>query len=156
MQANAFQLDAFQQDGEPTESGSTAAIFYLPFRAVSGAYSTGVTQASPDTGLRSFLPHSSVKVLKADGTMNPVWYKFFQVFVDVFLAGAGTYSLEDILAAVEEAQDNTTQLSLLTAAVQAQTQTNAEALEAARQVIVDNSLTGSDQIPPVALNTEIP
>jgi hypothetical protein len=88
--------------------------------------------------------------------MNPVWYKFFQVFVDVFLAGAGTYSLEDILSAVEEAQANNTTLTQLTAAVQAQVQTNAESQAAMRQVVQDSALTGSDQIPPVALGIEVP
>lgn len=156
MQTDAFQLDAFQQNGLNLPSGASDAIWYLPFRAVSGLYSAGVAEENADAGLRSFLPHNSVKVLRADGTMNPVWYKFFQVFVDVFLAGAGTYSLEDILAAVEEAQANNTSLTQLTAAVQAQVQTNAESQAAIRQVVQDNSLSGADQIPPVALGIEVP
>jgi hypothetical protein len=133
--------------------GTTAAVFYVPVRAVSGLFTTsGVTAGRDLSELRSFLPHSRQQVLNADGTMNSAWYRFFQVFVDVFLGGAGAYTLADIVAAVNASEERSAQLAAMTQAVADQSQTNAEALSAVVQVAQNNALAGADQIPPVRLS----
>lgn len=132
---------------------TTGASFVLSVRAVSGVFtSVGIDPALDLTNLRSFLPHSRQPLTNSDGTMNNAWYRFFQVFVDVFLGGAGRYTLADIISAVVTSQENTTALAATTAAVAQQTQANAEALAVAKQVIVDNALSGSEQIPDVQLS----
>ena len=141
-----------------TPGRRSGAVLFLSFRAATGVFtSVGVDPGSDNTNLRAFLPHSRQPVLNADGTMNPAWYRFFQMFVDVFLGGAGAYTLQDIIDAVTTVQSDATVLAATTAAVQQQAQTNAEALAAARQVILDNSLTGASAIPEVQIGyTSLP
>lgn len=136
-------------------SGSTAAVVYLPTRFLSGPLtSSGVNAA---TELRSFLPGAREKVVDSQGLMNPVWYRFLDQFVNVFAGGVGGLKLSDIVASVEAAQAQTTAAVATTQAIATQSQTNAEALAAAVQVVQGASLAGSNQIPPVLLSyTDIP
>jgi hypothetical protein len=136
----------------------TGAVIYVPFREVSGIFSaTGVSASANLSNLRSFLPHSRQPVDSAGNLMDPSWYRFFQMFVDVFLGGVGSLTIADIVSAVTVSQENTTALSSLTQQIASQNLTNAAALSVVAQVARDNSLTGATQIPPVQLNyTDIP
>lgn len=134
-------------------SRSTEAVVYVPVRFLAGAASTGTAAASD---LRSFLPGSR-HPLAGGQTMDPVWYRFFDQFVNVFAGGVGSLKLADILAAVQATQAQATQATATTQAIATQSQANAEALAAAVQVVQAASLPGSEQIPPILNSyTDIP
>ena len=134
-------------------NGTTTATVFIPVRFLAGAASTGAAAASD---LRSFLPGSR-HPLAGGQTMDPVWYRFFDQFVNVFAGGVGSLKLADLLAAVQATQAQATQATATTQAIATQSQANAEALAAAVQVVQAASLPGSEQIPQVLNSyTDIP
>ena len=47
--------------------------------------------------LKSLLPRAGHRVIDANGNFDTAWYRFFQVFIDVFVGSAGSYTLPEIL-----------------------------------------------------------
>ncbi|MFY7867387.1 hypothetical protein [Roseateles sp.] len=133
-------------------AGSTEATVYLPVRFVSGALTTSGVQSS--SAIRSFLPGAREKVVDSQGLMNPVWYRFFDQFVNVFAGGVGTLTLSDLVSAVNSAQAQATTAATQSQTIATQGQANAEALAASIQVLQAASLAGANQIPPVLLTNE--
>ncbi len=132
-------------------AGSTEATVYLPVRFVSGALTSASVTSSTD--LRAFLPGARHPIT-GNQTMDPVWYRFFDQFVNVFAGGVGGLKLSEIVAAIEATQAQATAAATTTQTVAAQSQANAEALAAAVQVVQAASLAGANQIPPVLLTNE--
>lgn len=131
----------------------SGAVVPLTMRALTGLFASGVTPAADLTNLRALLPHINVDFL--NGTkVSPPWYRFFQQFFDRFLAGAGTYTFEDVINAIDDAVAQSAQQSQRTEAIAQQSQANAEALSAAVQVVQNNGLSGAEQIPPVRLTNQ--
>lgn len=155
MQANAFQLDAFQQDaGFVATVGSTGAVVYVPLRVLTGIWTqTGIQDEAEN--LKAWLPPQRQPIAYQQNGMwycDPTWYRFFQYVAEIKLGGANGPTLtsvaESATSTAETAAAAQTQVSALTQ----QSQTNAEALAAVRQVAQDNSLSGAEQIPPVQLS----
>lgn len=143
-----------------TPARTTGAVLYIPARLVAGVYQTGVVDSASRRLSDSWLPAAGVPIgwVTVDGKRLPVhidvhsWYRFLNTVAEVKLGGFSGNTVPDVVAAVETTQTAAVSASRLVAAVASQTQTNAEALDAARQVIVNNSLTGASQIPAVQLS----
>lgn len=139
---------------------STGAVLYVPLRMVAGVYQTGVVDSADRRMSDAWLPSANVPIgwVNVDGKRLPVhidvhsWYRFLNTVAEVKLGGFTGNTVPDVVTAVETTQTAAVSASRLVAAVASQAQTNAEALDAARQVIVNNSLTGASQIPAVQLS----
>jgi hypothetical protein len=135
---------------------TTGVVMYLPIRAVSGVYQTGVgsTQTRPNDV--AWLPSAQTPIGRAqpDGTvvMDPAWYRAFQHLFEVKLGGRAAPSLPDVVTTVESTQAAAVQNGQQVGALTQQSQANAESLNVVRQVVQNNALVGAAQIPPVVLN----
>jgi hypothetical protein len=135
---------------------TTGAVLYLPIRAVSGVYQTGVssTQARPNDVAWLPLAGTPIGRTKPDGTvvMDPAWYRAFEHLFNVKIGGRFAPSLPDVVTTVESTQAAAVQSGQQVGALTQQSQANAESLNVVRQVVQNNALTGAAQIPPVVLN----
>lgn len=132
----------------------TGAVFPLVLRALSGAASSGVVPSRDLTNLQNALPHASVKFLNPDGTVATPWRRYIQLQHDVFLAGLGVYTFEDLQVAIDRSIARLEQQSQQVSTLQQVTETNAAALSATVQVAQQNSLAGANQIPPVRTSAQ--
>lgn len=131
---------------------STGSVLYIPLRSVSGLYTAGgVTSARAADALRAALPHSRQRIMLTDGTMDPTWYRFFQVFVDVFLGGVGGLTIADIVSAIETSQADNVAQSVRVSSIETMAQSNAQTLQATVEVVQANALVGAEQIPQTRL-----
>lgn len=129
---------------------ATGASVYFPVRMLTGIWTTaGIPQSNLDN-LRSLLPAQRSPVVNADRTMTAEWYRFFDFLVNVYLGGPDTPTITDIVSSLESTIQRSTEAAVQAALAQRQTQTNAEALAATVEVVKNNGLTGSSQIPAVA------
>ena len=135
---------------------STGAVMYLPIRAVSGVYQTGVSSTQSRPNDVAWLPSAQTPIgrAKPDGSvvMDPAWYRAFQHMFEVKLGGRSAPSLPDVVTTVENTQAAAVQSGQQVSALTQQGQANAESLNVVRQVVQNNALAGSAQIPPVVLN----
>lgn len=134
---------------------TTGAVSYLPLRAVSGVFQTGVGATTRQNDVQ-WLPGAQTPIgrVRPDGlvTIDPVWYRALQHIFEVRLGGRAAPTLPDVITTVETTQAAAVQSGQQVSALTQQSQANAESLSVVRQVVQNNSLTGSDQIPPVVLN----
>lgn len=114
------------------------------------AASSNINSASLDN-LKSWLPPQRVPVVDKNGLMTVPWYKFFSFVADVKLGGASAPTVTDLASNVISVKTDAVAANATAAAVATQAAANAVALEATKQVVVNNSLAGSAQIPPVTL-----
>lgn len=123
----------------------TAGVFATasPYRA-----NQNINQQT-DVNLKAWLPPQRVRLVGADGLMSWEWYRFFQYVAEKRLGGPTAPSIMDLSSNVIAAKSDAATANANTAALAVQTQTNAEALEVTRQVVVNNNLPGAVQIPPV-------
>jgi hypothetical protein len=113
---------------------------------------SGGINAMPLDNLKSWLPPQRVPVVDPrTGLMSVPWYKFFSFVAEVKLGGASAPTVTDLASNVVDVKTEAVAANATAAAVATQAAANAVALEATKQVVVNNSLTGSTQIPPVTL-----
>lgn len=122
----------------------------------SGVYAAGAPYKAnqnidqeTDVNLKAWLPPQRVRLVGPDGLMTWEWYRFFQYVANKRLGGPVAPSITDLSTNVIAAKTDAATANANTAALAVQTKTNAEALEVTRQVVVNNSLAGAAQIPPV-------
>jgi hypothetical protein len=132
-----------------TLGGSTESVMYLPVRSFANGEGTAVENTTLDT-LKSLLPRQPQKVVLPDGTMDPAWYRFMDYMVNNYFGSLNQPTIQSIVAQVEEGMAAATIATQTTALLAQQTQANAEALAATVEVVTNNSLPGSIQIPPVS------
>jgi hypothetical protein len=131
-------------------------VLYLPIRAVSGVFQTGVssTQARPNDV--AWLPMAQTPIsrpnARGEQVMDPAWYRAFEHLFNVKIGGRAAPSLPDVVTTVESAQAAAVQNGQQVGALTQQSQANAESLNVVRQVVQNNALVGAAQIPPVVLN----
>ena len=140
---------------------STDAVVYIAVRAISGLWTANDVDSQDRTNLRSFLPAGRVPIGYVNNDRSqPVyidsvtWFKWAEEVTRILGIREGAPTLQEIvnsvIAALETAQEQASQV----AAIRAQATTNAAALDAQRQVSINNALTGADQIPPVQLSAD--
>ena len=148
-----------------TASRTTGAVVYISPRFISGLYSASSVTASVDlNNQRPNLPPARAPIgwyTTPDGKRYPVemdsqWWNFWRFMHETRLGGINGATLPDVVSSVETTQAQSATTSATVVAVQQQTQANAESLDVARQVIVNNALVGANQIPPVSLGANIP
>jgi hypothetical protein len=142
-----------------TAARSTGAVMYLPIRAVTGVYQTGVSSTQSRPNDVAWLPSAQTPFgfVTINGqsypmTPDPAWYRAFQHLFEVKLGGRSAPSLPDVITTVESTQAAAVQNGQQVGALTQQSQANAESLNVVRQVIQNNALVGAAQIPPVVLN----
>ena len=139
----------------PSVIQTSAAVFYVPIRMVSGLWSTaGITASANLENLQAWLPPQRQPVAYQQGNQffcDPAWYRFFEFVANVKLGGQSGPTLPDVAATVTETQATAAAASATVTEIAQQTTANAEALAATVQVAVDNDLTGWEQIPGVLL-----
>jgi ABC-type branched-subunit amino acid transport system substrate-binding protein len=143
----AIALGAASFGGYPGHSRRTAIGIGPLFRTLPYALSSGIAVTAGS--LKAWLPPQRVAVVDDDGIMSEPWYRFFQYVANVRLGGPTGGSVKDLSATLSVVKSQAVAASASTVALAAQTSTNAEALEAVRQVAVQNSLAGAAQIPVV-------
>lgn len=123
-----------------------------------GALCTAAPYAASDgintaqlTNLKSWLPSQRVPLVDKNGLMSLPWYKFFEFVANIKLGGPAAPTVTDLSNNVISVKADAVAANATAAAVATQTAANAIALEATKQVVVNNSLAGSTQIPPVTL-----
>lgn len=139
--------------------GTTASASRTATTIISvGVLCTGAPYASSDninteqtTNLKSWLPSQRVPLVDAKGLMTLPWYKFFEFVANIKLGGPAAPTVTDLSANVVSVKADAVAANVAAAAVATQAASNAIALEATKQVVVNNSLPGSAQIPPVSL-----
>lgn len=138
---------------------ATGALLYVPIRAVSGVYQEGVSSTQTRPNDVQWLPNAQNPVgwvmvggQKLPVQFDPVFYRALQHLFEVKLGGRAAPSLPDVITTVETTQAAAVQSGQQVSALTQQSQANAESLNVVRQVVQNNALTGSDQIPPVVLN----
>jgi hypothetical protein len=115
------------------------------------AASSGINSAALDN-LKSWLPPQRVPVVDPKtGLMSVPWYKFFSFVAEVKLGGASAPTVTDLSNNVITVKSEAVAANVTAAAVATQAAANAVALEATKQVVVNSSLAGAAQIPPVTL-----
>lgn len=137
----------------------TAAVCYLPLRALTGVFTAGV-DATSDPTLGAWLPNARTPIgwVTVNGQRLPVeidamsWYRFFTTVAETRLGGIAGKSIPDVTSTIEGTQNAAVATSSQVAALAQQAQTNAEALSSSVQVLQNNALPGANQIPPVARN----
>jgi hypothetical protein len=153
-----------QTYGTTSSARPTGAALYISPRFVSSLYSaTSVTASSDLSNQRPNLPpaRSPVGWVTVDGKRLPVefdaqFWNFLRFQHEVKLGGMNGATLPDVVTTVETTQAQSATTSQTVVAVAQQAQANAESLDVARQVLRNSTLTGADQIPPVALGANIP
>jgi hypothetical protein len=138
---------------------STGAVLYVPMRAVAGVYQTSVVDSADRRFADAWLPSAGNPLawVMVGGQRLPVyidvqsWYRFLVTVAEVKLGGFGGNTVPDVVAAVENTQAESVINAQRVAAVVVQAAANAEALDVTRQVVQNNALTGSDQIPRVQM-----
>lgn len=142
----------------PTRSGGV--VIYLAHRVVSGIFTTGSGVSSQETqrSLKAWLPSAKVPVVDPKtGLMAAQWYRFFNYLCEKKLGGVNAPAVADIVTSVESAQAAVTSTVSAITSLAEVTNQNATSLAAAREVAVNNSLTGATQIPsPRQVDTVIP
>lgn len=133
-----------------TYGSQTESVFYFPLRLFATG-SSGAVDATVDLdNLRSLLPRQQQRAINPDGTLAAPWYRFFDFDVNVVRGGPSAPTMADVQAAIEEALAAIQQQQQTTALLAQTVITNAEALAATREVVQNNSLTGSEAIPAVS------
>lgn len=142
----------------PVTPRSTGAVFYVSLRMTSGVDQTGVPSSTSRPNEVAWIPSAQTPVgwVVINGQRMPVqidqsWMRFHSHVADVRLGGRAAPSLPDVITTVETTQAAAVQSGQQVTALTHQSQTNAEALKATVEVVKNNSLTGSTQIPPVTL-----
>lgn len=143
-----------------TPGRSSGAVLYVGVRAVSGVYQTGVVDSANRRMADAWLPSANVPIgwVTVNGVSLPVridiqsWYRFLHTVAEIKLGGFTGNTVPDVVAAVETTQADAVTNAQRVSAVASQALTNAESLDVARQVIINNALTGASQIPPVQMN----
>lgn len=139
-----------------TNHRSTTANVDFALRLVSGLFSSsGVSNGTNTTNLKSWLPSARVPVVTSTGIMTPEWYRFLQYLVEVVLGGASAPTVADVVTAVTTTTEGAVAATQAAQAVSQQADANAQALAAAVQVVQTASLPGASQIPPVQLNSRM-
>ena len=134
-----------------TLGGFTDSVMYLPIRAYANSEAGSVENTTLNT-LKSLLPRQPQKVVQADGTMDPAWYRCFDYLINTYLGSLSQPTIESIVTAVEESMGATMAAAQTTALVAQQAQANAEALAATVEVLNTNSIAGASEIPRVSLS----
>ena len=137
-------------------AGSTGAVLYVPIRLVSGVYAAGIGGTTAP-GRETWLPNAMVPFGYGvyNGQRIPVhidtqsWYQFLQSVSDR-LGGYAGPSVPDVVTTVETTQAAAVVAATQVSAIAQQSQTNAEALSAVKEVVQNSALPGADQIPPVS------
>lgn len=133
---------------------TTGAYVYIPLRALSGVWTvTGVPD--DETNLKAWLPPSRQPIAyqqNGQWLCDPTWYRFFQYVAEIKLGGANGPTLTAVAETAATTAQTAASASTQVSAIAQQTQTNAEALAAVKQVAQDNSLSGAEQIPNVQLS----
>ena len=129
----------------------TAAVLYIVLRTASGIFGSGasVSTQNTDTTLKAWLPSQRTQVLNTDGSMNPMWYRFFDFLVNQKLGGADAPSVTDLANTASTTQAAVTSQVATVAAIDAKSTQNAQALSVAVEVIKFAALFGAGMIPAV-------
>lgn len=132
---------------------STGAVFYIPFRFVSGVYQSGIVSTSSRATSWLPAPTTPLGYVNAQGQVivYPVWRQFLEALSDR-LGGAEGPRVPDVATSVLTTQAAAIQATAQVAAVAQQSQANAEALAATVEVVTNNALVGAEQIPDVVLS----
>lgn len=138
---------------------STAAVFYVNTRAVSGVFKQGIGSSTSRPQNIDWLPSVQVPLgyVNMNGQKLPVyieaatWYAFMQEIARRFGGRLGL-SIPDLAVTVEQTQVTAVQAGQQLAAATQQSQANAEALAVSVQVIQSSALPGATQIPRVVLS----
>jgi hypothetical protein len=132
-------------------SRSTAAVLFVPWRGVSGLFSSsGITSATAKN-LKSWKPSALAPVVDDKGCITPAWNKFIDYLIETVLGGASAPTLPQVQRSIGYSEAQSLIVNAVAAALQQQVQSNAQSLAAAVEVLKSNTLTGAVQIPTVQL-----
>lgn len=121
----------------------TGAVAYVAVRAQTGVVQTQVpslAQALED--LQQLFPRQSQKVVNPDGSMTIEWYRFLDKATNGFFR-----VLTDVVSELQNQVNATMMIEARQVSLSQQTQSVAESLNAAVQVLQTNSIPGAEQIP---------
>lgn len=135
---------------------SSAAVMYSSARLVSGVYTPQIRSTSarrdawrPRTGLP--IGHAVVNGQKVPVVLDAAFSRYLDTLEDR-LGGINGQRLPDVVTTVEAAQTSSAETAQRTQAIAQQAAANAATLDAARQVLQNAGIPGSDQIPPPVLD----
>lgn len=97
----------------------------------------------------NWIPGAQVPVLDATGRMAPTWYRFFQEIAENRLGGINAPTVPEVVTTAAQTQSQV--LAVQTSADNAIQTVNAcvTSVNTAKQVAVNNNLSGATQIPTV-------
>lgn len=119
---------------------------------------TGIQQSASAAAQKLQLPTSQfIGTVESDGRVriNPDWFRFLHDQFEQRLGGVQGDSIPDISTAVVSTREQSIAAITGVAAVAQQVDANAQALGATVQVTQNNSLTGSNQIPPIVYSSNV-
>lgn len=115
---------------------------------------SGGNSISGNSGRKVPLPHPSIFMGTVDAqgrvSIDPVWYRALDFFLNHQLGGPGAPSIADLSTATVSTREQAIQAQTDVASVSQQVIANAASLGAVVQVAQNNDLSGATQIPPVA------
>lgn len=142
--------------GAGVKAHASDAVMYSSARVLSGAYTPQVKSTSarrdawrPRTGLP--IGHAVVNGQKVPVLLDPAFSRYLDTLEDR-LGGINGQRLPDVVSTVEAAQTSSAETAQRTQAIAQQAAANAATLDAARQVLRNAGIPGSDQIPPPVLD----
>lgn len=135
---------------------SSAALMYSSARVLSGVYTPQVKSTSarrdawrPRTGLP--IGHVVMNGQKLPVVLDAAFSRYLDTLEDR-LGGINGQRLPDVVTTVEAAQTSSAEAAQRTQAIAQQAAANAATLAAAREVLQNAGVPGSDQIPPPVLD----
>lgn len=150
-----FYVRSTAQADERSAVGYDATMFVIS-RAISGAFTPGVQSTSarrdawrPRTGLP--IGYVLINGVKYPVNLDAAMSRYLDTIEDR-LGGINGQRLPDVVSTVEAAQTSSAETAQRTQAIAQQAAANAATLDAARQVLRNAGIPGSDQIPPPVLD----
>lgn len=132
----------------------TGAVAYLALRDSSGQFSSsgGAPATRNLRNLKSLKPHSSVPLADpSTGRINEYWDRYFSYLNDTFLEMTNGPTLPDVADSITYSQAVSLVNEAILGALSQQANSNAQSIEAVREVVQTAALPGSAQIPPAKL-----
>lgn len=135
---------------------TSAGVLYLPLRMTSALWNlSGVVAEKTEI---AWLPpakhpigYAYIDGKRVEVHVDSAYYRMLDYILERRLAGKTGPAITEVVTAVEETQATAAASSTAVTELQQQTQANAESLYVVRQVAVNNSLVGANQIPAVEL-----
>jgi hypothetical protein len=130
--------------------GGGGAVVFFPFRSVSGLYSA-INSGGAGVRRKDWKPDRNSAWFDKEGRPSVQFVKFIDYIADKVLGGSNNKTLPEVESLITYSQAQSLFTDLFSQAIQAQTNANAQALDAMKQVLIAAAVPGTAQIPPVQL-----